>query len=1001
MVPRPTAAKEGVMSRLGLVRAILLVVPLVTLHVDASHAQWVQTNGPKGGSIRSFVAVPNGAGGSSLFAGQFRVWRTDDNGASWTHLGNGMTDPNAFTLLAVPNASGGNDIFAGTNGGVFRSTNNGASWSPINNGLTNLSIYALASGPDGSGGTNLYAGTGTFGGQVFRSTDNGASWTPTSSGLPVGQASVSALTTTVSGTVLAGTGNGIYRSTNFGASWTRVLDRNGFSFAKHGTTLYAGTSSGVWRSTNDGVSWTAINSGMGFTWVYAVAAIPNGSGVTLFASAGGVLRSTDNGATWVPVNNGLTNIGVYALTTTPNAGGGTDLYAGTGEGIFRTSNNGDNWTNVSFIYSSPQGLEVTPSSAILAGTESDVFRSTDGGATWTDTQVNAPTLDFTVNPDGTNGVSLFAGGATVGILKSTNDGATWVGANNDIDDIEVNSLGTVPNGSGGTNVIAGTYSGISISTNDGGSWQKVEPQAMPLDFVVTPNGSGYNIFGGGFGGVWRSTNGGLTWTAAGLQNLTPQGMAATGNGANLFAGGDPFGVYRSTNNGATWTLVNNGLTDLRITALLSPDGTNLFAGGGGGVFLSTDNGNNWTSVGTGLTTGVFQLAVSADGSTLLAGTTGYGVWKRPLSEMINVPPPPPPSPPSISSFAPASGPVGTEVTIAGSNFASASAVTFNSTPASSYVVVSAAQIRATVPSGASTGRIRVTTPAGTATSGVDFTVTPPPPPPPPPTTLTFNPPHDAYVKSTSTSSNFGSARDLRIRGGSQTVRSYLKFDVSGVTGTIQSATLRLRVMDGGPDGGSVFSVSNNFAGTSAPWFESGLTWKNAPPLGGSALDAAGAVSLNTWVEWDVTSAIAGDGTYSFAVSGSSSDVVGYVSSEGTNPPQLVVVVSGSSAKVGGDVARTGAPPVQGTISLRANHPNPFNAGTTIHYSLSQAMPARLVVYDVAGRVVRTLADGVQAAGDRRVTWDGMDERGSRVGRGIYLYRLEAGGTTLTRKMILN
>jgi hypothetical protein len=113
-------------------------------------------------------------------------------------------------------------------------------------------------------------------------------------------------------------------------------------------------------------------------------------------------------------------------------------------------------------------------------------------------------------------------------------------------------------------------------------------------------------------------------------------MAATGNGSNLFAGGDPFGVYRSTNNGATWTLVNNGLTDLRITSLVSPDGTNLFAGGAGGVYLSTDNGNNWTSVGTGLTTGVFSLAVSADGLTLVAGTTGFGVWKRPLSEMLAV-----------------------------------------------------------------------------------------------------------------------------------------------------------------------------------------------------------------------------------------------------------------------------------------------------------------------------------------------------------------------------
>jgi photosystem II stability/assembly factor-like uncharacterized protein len=981
----------------GLLAQAMLCGGLAVLSAGVSYAQWTQTSGPKGGSIRSLLTVPNGSGGTSLYAGQVYVWRTDDNGASWTRGSSGLTDPNAFALVGVPNGSGGNDIFVGTGNGVFRSTNNGASWSSSSNGIPpNLSIYALTSGSNGSGGTNLYAGA--FLGSAFRSTDNGASWTAINSGLPSGQANVNALTTTASGTVLAGTMNGIYRSTNFGASWTRVFNFYGFSFAKHGSTIYAGTSSGVWRSTNDGASWTAINNGMGFTWTYAVAAIPNGSGVTLFASAGGVMRSTDNGATWTPVNNGLPNIGVYALATAPNAAGGTDLYAGTTEGVFRTSNNGSNWTDISFIVSYVQGLEVTPSGAILAGTERDIFRSTDGGASWTDTQVNASILDFAVNLNGTSGVSLFACDANSGIYKSTNDGATWFGSSNDIDDVEVNSLAAVPNGSGGSNLIAGTYSGISISTNDGGNWQKVEPNAMPLDYVMTPNGSGgHNIFGGGFGGVWLSTNGGVTWVNTGLSG-TPQGMAATGNGANVFAGGDPFGVYRSTNNGATWTLVNSGLTDLRIMALLSPDGTNLFAAGGGGVFLSTDNGNSWTSVSQGLTTGVFSLAVSRDGSTLLAGSTGLGVWKRPLSEMINVAPPPP-SPPSIASFTPTSGPVGTEVTITGSNLLGASSVKFNGTAASAYTVLSGTQIRATVASGSTTGRITVTTSAGTATSSGDFTVTIPPAQ----TTLTFFPPHDAWVRSSSPSSNFGSRAELAVRGGNQTTRSYLKFTVSGVTGTIQSATLRLRVVDAGPDGGSVFSVSNNFAGTSTPWTESGLTWTNAPALGGAALDAGGPVTVNTWIDLDVTSAITGNGTYSLALSGSSNNLVEYSSSEGANSPRLILVaVSGGAAATMREPSEPSmaAAQVPRDPALHANYPNPFNPSTTIHYSLPRAMVVRLVIYDVTGRLVRRLVDDLREAGEQRAVWDGTDQRGRTVGSGMYVYRLEAGGTTVTRKMSL-
>jgi hypothetical protein len=78
--------------------------------------------------------------------------------------------------------------------------------------------------------------------------------------------------------------------------------------------------------------------------------------------------------------------------------------------------------------------------------------------------------------------------------------------------------------------------------------------------------------------------------------------------------------------------------------------------------------------------------------------------------------------PKISSFSPTSGPAGTVVTVAGSNFTGATAVAFNRSPAASYTVVSGSQIRATVSAGATTGRISVTTPGGTANSAGNFTV---------------------------------------------------------------------------------------------------------------------------------------------------------------------------------------------------------------------------------------------------------------------------------------
>jgi len=82
-------------------------------------------------------------------------------------------------------------------------------------------------------------------------------------------------------------------------------------------------------------------------------------------------------------------------------------------------------------------------------------------------------------------------------------------------------------------------------------------------------------------------------------------------------------------------------------------------------------------------------------------------------------------PPAIAGFAPASGPVGTRVTISGTNLTGATSVTFSAVSAS-FAVTSATEIQATVPAGATTGPLSVITPAGTASSSIAFTVVPPP-----------------------------------------------------------------------------------------------------------------------------------------------------------------------------------------------------------------------------------------------------------------------------------
>lgn len=88
------------------------------------------------------------------------------------------------------------------------------------------------------------------------------------------------------------------------------------------------------------------------------------------------------------------------------------------------------------------------------------------------------------------------------------------------------------------------------------------------------------------------------------------------------------------------------------------------------------------------------------------------------------------------------------------------------------------------------------------------------------------------------------------------------------------------------------------------------------------------------------------------------------------------------------------------LRLHQNRPNPFNPTTTIAYEIPAHGRAQLRVYDIRGRLVRTLSDGDQDAGPHQVLWMGEDLTGRQVASGVYLYRLETPHQSLSRRMVL-
>ncbi|MBI2619868.1 MAG: T9SS type A sorting domain-containing protein, partial [Ignavibacteriales bacterium] len=109
---------------------------------------------------------------------------------------------------------------------------------------------------------------------------------------------------------------------------------------------------------------------------------------------------------------------------------------------------------------------------------------------------------------------------------------------------------------------------------------------------------------------------------------------------------------------------------------------------------------------------------------------------------------------------------------------------------------------------------------------------------------------------------------------------------------------------------------------------------------------------------------------------------------------LTVQVIGATTSAGN--GKNGLPK---TYDLSVNYPNPFNPSTNIKFALPVESRFALVIYNILGQRVRTVAEGIKSAGEYTVQWDGRNDVGEVVQTGVYFYRLETNSIALVKKMI--
>lgn len=584
---------------------------------ESAKAQWVQSNGPWGGSVTSLVL-----NAGTMFAGTENggVYRRKIDRPSWELTSNGLPLGGRITSLLATEGV----LFAGTSHGVFRSGNGGDLWTEASSGLNGAFIHSLASMPAETGGVLLFANAGFSG--IYRSADGGKTWLPARAGLPE-SAFVTSLHAHES-LLFAGTAQGVYVSMNSGEQWTPTgeppLDAYVTSVASvslfgGNVQFFAGTYAGVFTSSDLGNSWTPVNQGLSDPFI--VNLVGHGTSVVALTRSGPYLTE-DLGLEWRGINAGLANRYAASLVFIQDENV-ESLYIGTGGlGILVSRDRGRSWVedNEGLTASSVASLAVGPDGKdLFAGTAGGLFRSLDGGTTWEHISHELPVSSITSVT--TTSERLYISFFGDGVYRSDDNASSWSRFIEGLGSGLVTTLWT-----SAPELIAGTYGGgVFRSAKDGHRWTESNTGLSgPLVTAITGRndtlfaGSDYN------GGIFVSVSGGVEWTHTGTSPQFVNALHLVGENLLL---GSMDGVHVSQDHGITWkrTLDVDGWA-FATTEHYVVTGTS------SGVFLSSDSGETWKDVGAGLSAAVRSLVVH--NGMIVAGTNGRGIWYRPLADII-------------------------------------------------------------------------------------------------------------------------------------------------------------------------------------------------------------------------------------------------------------------------------------------------------------------------------------------------------------------------------
>lgn len=625
---------------------------------------WNRTSGwnPGVGRVTSISVYPSNQNIIYLTSPGGGVWKSTTGGNSWTALSDYNNSMMTMFSVAV-DPTNPDIVFAGNSGGnIFKSTDGGSTWASKSSGMG--SVRKILINPNNP--LIMYA----TGSGLYKSTDGGNTWVRKST---VGTEDIEFKPGNTD--VLYACGSNVYRSFDAGETWTQLGAGNGISFsarcmigvsAADSNVVYIIQANGsefgrMYRSNDGGNSFSITitgssasctnffgystnGCGTGGQATYDMAICVNPLNVNEVHIAGIICwKSIDGGNSFVaetawslPNTIGYNHADVHVLEWV-----GSTIYSGSDGGIYKSTDFGDNWTDLSNGMGTRQFYRIANSKLsrrIVTGGAQDNGSSVLKYSGWLD-WLGADGMDGLTSPLDSN--LLWGTSQNGSLYRSTNGGSSYSNITSPATGNWVTPLAIQAN----SNVIYSGYAGVYRSTDNGTTWTKISGTVINTNLnvlAVAPSDPNY-IYASTGPDIYVTKDGGTTWTSRSLSGISITSFAihpsnpekiwiSSSNSTNrLMVSGDA---------GATFTNISSNLPSLAARSVVVDNTADegLYAGMNVGVYYTNKNMTSWINLTDNLPqVAINEVELQLSGGKIRAATYGRGLWERDLYNPCTAP----------------------------------------------------------------------------------------------------------------------------------------------------------------------------------------------------------------------------------------------------------------------------------------------------------------------------------------------------------------------------